>query len=372
MKNEAKIIDISGQKLVAMRDVQGAHAAGATQVLVCENAIVTPSARDFLAQNNIAVVTNGKASAIAQKPASASSSGAYGGGASGGAAAKATANARLFSTPEAEAIKKEICAVGRKLWMRQFVDGNGGNISYRIGPNEVICTPTLVSKYDLTPEDLSLVDLEGNQIAGTKPRTSEIFLHLEIYKAVPEAKSAVHCHPPHATAYAITGKVPPNLVIPEFEVFIGKVAISPYETPGTAAFAQTVLPFVKQHNTVLLSNHGIVCWADTVTHAEWYAEVLETYCWTLMLAAQLGAPISHISEQQGSDLLAIKKKLGLPDIRFDTSRMKECQLSDFEVPGSIALTPTPCDGCTGKPAESDLEMLVKSVTDAVMNTLGSK
>ncbi len=242
-------------------------------------------------------------------------------------------NRRLFSTPEAEAIKKEICAVGRKLWMRQFVDGNGGNISYRIGPNEVLCTPTLVSKYDLTPEDISLTDLEGNQIAGSKARTSEILLHLEIYKAVPEAKSVVHCHPPHATAYAITGRVPPNLVIPEFEVFVGKVAISPYETPGTKAFAETVLPYVKEHNTVLLSNHGIVCWADTVTHAEWYAEVLETYCWTLMLAAQLGAPISRISrEQHGSDLLAIKKKLGLPDIRFDTSRMKECQLSDLEVP----------------------------------------
>ncbi len=221
--------------------------------------------------------------------------------------------------------------------MRQFVDGNGGNISYRIGPNEVLCTPTLVSKYDLTPDDIGLTDLEGVQIAGAKPRTSELLLHLEIYKAVPEAKAVVHCHPPHATAYAITGRVPPNLIIPEFEVFVGKVAVSPYETPGTKAFAETVLPYVKTHNTVLLSNHGIVCWADTVTHAEWYAEVLETYCWTLMIASQLGAPISQISEKQGDDLLAIKKKLGLPDIRFDASRMKECQLSDLEVPGSIAL-----------------------------------
>src|SRR3954467_4341413 len=236
---------------------------------------------------------------------------------------------RLYSTPEAEEIKKEICTVGKKLWMRQFVDGNGGNISYRIGPNEVICTPTLVSKSDLTPEDLCLVDLEGNQVAGARPRTSEIFLHLEIYKAVPEAKAAVHCHPPHATAYAITGRVPPNLVIPEFEVFVGKVAISPYETPGTEAFAKTVLPYVKQHNTVLLSNHGIVCWADTVTHAEWYAEVLETYCWTLMIASQLGSPITMIPPDKTSALLDIKQKLGIPDARHG---LKECQLCDMPDP----------------------------------------
>jgi L-fuculose-phosphate aldolase len=307
LKSEMKSVDLTGQKVLVIRDARSALSAGASQVLVCKNCVVTPSARDFLAQHNIAMVTGGAAkaaTAYAQTAAAPASSGS--------APSRPAANARLFSTPEAEAVKKEICAVGRKLWMRQFVDGNGGNISYRIGPNEVICTPTLVSKYDLTPEDLSMVDLEGNQIAGSKARTSEILLHLEIYKEVPEAKSCVHCHPPHATAYAITGRVPPNLVIPEFEVFIGKVAISPYETPGTAEFAQTVLPFVKTHNTVLLANHGIICWADTVTHAEWYAEVLETYCWTLMLAAQLGVPISYISEQKGSDLLAIKRSSACP------------------------------------------------------------
>jgi L-fuculose-phosphate aldolase len=380
VKNEAKSFDISGQKLVAMRDVQSAHAAGANSVLIGENSIVTPSARDFLAQHNIALVANGKGSAAAQTAASAPpAASAYGN--SGSAKPRSLANPKLFFTPEAEAVKKEICAVGRKLWMRQFVDGNGGNISYRIGPNEVICTPTLVSKFDLTPDDLSLVDLDGVQVAGTRPRTSEIFLHLEIFKAVPEAKACVHCHPPHATAYAITGKVPPNLIIPEFEIFIGKVAISPYETPGTPEFAKTVLPYVKTHNTLLLANHGIICWADSVTHAEWFAEVLETYCWTLMLAAQLGTPISHITEQKGSDLLAIKKKLGLPDSRFDPSRLKECQLSDLETSGSIALAPCSCDGSTGKAGksgqsasatEADLEMLVKSVTDAVMGAINSK
>ena len=209
-----------------------------------------------------------------------------------------------------------------------------------------------------------------------KPRTSEIFLHLEIYKSVPEAKSVLHCHPPHATAYAITGKVPPNMIIPEFEVFVGKVAISPYKTPGTPEFAQTVIPYVRDHNTVLLSNHGIVCWADTVTHAEWYAEVLETYCWTLMLASQLGVPISYISDQQASDLLAMKRKLGLPDARFDTSRMKECQLADLEIPGSIAVTPSRCDGCACNSARTeeplDMEQMVRAVTDVVMGALAGK
>jgi L-fuculose-phosphate aldolase len=292
----------------------------------------------------------------------------------GAAEKRRAANPELFFTAEAEEIKKEICAVGRKLWLRQFVDGNGGNISCRIGPNEVICTPTLVSKFDLTPEVLSLVDLEGKQIAGTQPRTSEILLHLEIYKEVAEAKSVVHCHPPHATAYAITGRVPPNLILPEFEVFVGKVAIAPYKTPGTVEFAQSVLPFVKQHNTVLLAQHGIVCWADTVTHAEWYAEVLETYCWTLMLAAQLGRPIPHFSEQEGGDLLAFKKRLGLhlPDARFETSMMRETQSSDLEVPSSIALAPTGCDGPAARLPGADLEALVKSVTDAVMGAIAGK
>lgn len=361
MSNEAKNTDLSSRKLLTLRDVREAAAAGATRVRVTENCVVTPSAKDFLQQRNMvleAAGAGGARAASAGAPAVAAA-----------AAGTPPANARLFSTPEAEAVKKEICAVGKKLWMRQFVDGNGGNISFRIGPNEVLCTPTLVSKYDLTPEILCLVDLEGNQVAGVRPRTSELLLHLEIYKAVPEARAVVHCHPPHATAYAITGKVPPNMIIPEFEVFVGKVAVSPYETPGTKIFAETVLPYVKQHNTVLLANHGIVCWADTVTHAEWYAEVLETYCWTLMLAAQLGAPISYISEQHGADLLAIKKKLGLPDPRFDTSQMKECLLSDVEG-NAIALSPSACESRRAKADDAELEALIRSVTDAVMQEIG--
>ena len=150
-----------------------------------------------------------------------------------------------------------------------------------------MCTPTLLSKGDLHVDDLALVDLENRRHCGDRPHTSELLLHLEIYKSVPQARAVVHCHPPYATAHAIAGVVPQGNLVPEQEVFVGQVAISPYETPGTIEFAHTIRPLAKNHNTILLANHGLVCWGDTVTHAEWYVEVIETYCKTVMIASQL-------------------------------------------------------------------------------------
>ena len=225
----------------------------------------------------------------------------------------------IFSSPEVNALKEEIVRVGRKLWERQYVDGNGGNISVRVSPHYVLCTPTLCSKADLCWEDLSLVDLENYQICGDRPQTSEILLHLEIYKAVPAAKAVIHCHPPYATAHAVAGVIPQGNLVPEQEVFVGPVALAPYETPGTLAFAKTVLPYVNDHNTILLANHGIVCWADTVTHAEWYVEVVDTYCKTVMIASQLQPKLIEIPPDKIADLLAIKKKWGLPDPRLNNS-----------------------------------------------------
>ena len=350
-----KSIDLTKEKVITLGDLVAAAQADTTELVLGESALITPSALEFIEQRRISLRRGAKAPAADQTVAAR------------GAGAGAIQD--LFTSSEAEAVKEEICHVGMKLWQRAYVDGNGGNISYRIGPNAVICTPTLMSKADLRPEDLCLVDLEGKQLAGCRPRTSEILMHLEIYKEVPDAKAVVHCHPAHATAYAITGRVPPNCVIPEYELFIGKVALSPYETPGTPEFARTVIPFVKNHNTVLLANHGIVCWADTVTHAEWYAEVVDTYCWTLMLAAQLGTPLSHITSDKAADLVAIKKRLGLPDPRHE---FKECALCDLpEIPGSIAMQPRPC-GTSASLNSAEIDAIVQAVTDQVLSALQAK
>ena len=221
------------------------------------------------------------------------------------------------SSPEAEAFRKEIIRAGRKLWERQYVDGSGGNISVRLGSRYVLCTPTMLSKGDLEPADICLSDLDGNILAGDRSRTSELLLHLEIYKANSRAQAVVHCHPPYATAFAVTGSTPPNGLITEYELFIGPAAVAPYETTGTKAFAETVLPFVMDHNTILLTNHGIVCWADTVMHAEWLVEIFETCCKTYLLAKQIGKPLSIIPEGKIRQILALKRQLGFPDARIN-------------------------------------------------------
>jgi L-fuculose-phosphate aldolase len=217
---------------------------------------------------------------------------------------------------EAEALREEIIQVGRKLWERQYVDGNGGNISVRLGETYLLCTPTLMSKRDMLPGDICLSDLDGKILAGDRMRTSEVLLHLAIYKANPRARAVVHCHPPHATAFAMTGSLPPIGLISEYETSIGPAAIAPYETPGTQAFAETVLPFVQEHNTILLSNHGIVCWSDTVTHAEWLVETFETYCKTYLIAQQIGRPLNFLPENKIDELLLAKQRMGLPDARM--------------------------------------------------------
>jgi L-fuculose-phosphate aldolase len=217
---------------------------------------------------------------------------------------------------EAEALRSEIIRTGRKLWERQYVDGNGGNISARLGTRYVLCTPTMLSKGDLQPADICLSDLDGNILAGDRSRTSELLLHLEIYKANPKARAVLHCHPPYATAFAVTGTIPPNGLIPEYEVFIGPAAVAPYDTPGTQAFAETVLPFVQDHNTILLKNHGVVCWSDTVTHAEWLAEIIDNYCKTYLIAKQIGEPLQFIPENKIQEILALKRRLGFPDSRL--------------------------------------------------------
>jgi L-fuculose-phosphate aldolase len=216
---------------------------------------------------------------------------------------------------DVQQLKEAICEIGDRIYKRGFAAANDGNITLRLNESEVLCTPTMCCKGFLKPEDICLVDMEGNQLAGCKQRSSEALLHLEIMKARPDIQSVVHCHPPHATAFAIAREPIPQAVLPEVETFLGEVPISPYETPGGKRFAETILPFVQQSNVIILANHGTVSYGETVERAYWLTEILDAYCRILILARQLG-PIQYLSREKTQELIDVKQKMGFTDPRL--------------------------------------------------------
>ena len=125
----------------------------------------------------------------------------------------------------------------------------------------------------------------------------------------------MHCHPPHATAFAVAREPIPKCVLPEVEVFLGEVAISPYETPGGQKFADTVLPFVKDTETILLANHGTVTFGTDLEDAYFKTEIIDAYCRILILAKQLGR-VNYYTDEKAAELIKLKPKLGIPDPRL--------------------------------------------------------
>ena len=220
-------------------------------------------------------------------------------------------------------IKQEICEIGDRLYKRGFAAANDGNITYRISEKEVVCTPTLISKGFMKPDDLCIVDMEGKQLAGRRKRTSEVMLHLAIMKERPDVKSVVHCHPPHATAFGVAREPIPQCVLPEVEIFLGDVPITKYAIPGGQEFADTILPFVKKSNVIILANHGTVSYGETVEQAYWWTEVLDAYCRILMLAKGLGR-VNYFTEPEAQGLLDLKGKWGFQDPRTE---IKNCDMS---------------------------------------------
>lgn len=283
-------------------------------------------------------------------------------------------------------LREQMCEIGRRVYAKGFAAANDGNITMRLDDKRVLCTPTRVSKGFMKPDDLCIVDLEGKQLAGKRKRSSEILLHLAIMKARSDVRSCVHCHPPHATAFAVAHEPIPKCILPEFEVFLGEVAISPYETPGTQGFANTVLPYVKDTDTILLANHGTITYGSDLEDAYFKTEIIDAYCRILMLARQLGR-INYYSDDKAAELIKIKPGLGIPDPRL-VRGLENCDLcgnslfregyTDFKPEPSAFIPPKLQQAASANgqvqpsaaaTSDAEFESIVARITDQVMQAL---
>lgn len=208
--------------------------------------------------------------------------------------------------------KKLIVEIGKRIWTRGYVAANDGNISVRTGDNEVLTTPTGVSKGFMTPEMIVKIDMQGkilSQHSDYKP-SSEVKMHLEVYQKRPDIKAVVHAHPPYSTGFAVAGIPLDKCVLPEAIIMIGSVPIAEYGTPSTAEIPEKIRPYIKTSDVILLQNHGALTLGSDLINAYFKMETLEHTAHIVWNAIQLGN-VNILPESERDRLLGLRKKYNL-------------------------------------------------------------
>ncbi len=257
-------------------------------------------------------------------------------------------------------VKKQICEIGRRIYNKGMVAANDGNISVKISDNEFLCTPTGVSKGFMTPEYICKVDSEGKVIQanpGFKP-SSEIKMHMRVYKERPDVKSVVHAHPMYATSFAIAGIPLTQPIMPEAVIALGCVPIAEYGTPSTNEIPDAVSKYLQSFDAVLLENHGALTYSDSLLAAYMKMESVEFYAQLLYLSKQLGGP-QELNEAQVQKLYEIRRQFG----------MKGKHPADVCMNAKNGLPS--CHGCGNCSGEKNVSSdLVAEITKKVMEQLG--
>lgn len=199
--------------------------------------------------------------------------------------------------------RKAICDIGLRMYNKEFVAANDGNLSIRTGDDEIICTPTGVSKGFMTEDMLVKIKMDGSVIQGHLKPSSEIGMHLKVYMTSKQINGVVHAHPPVATAFSVAGlELHPNL-LPEAVIMLGTVHVSPYATPGTEEVPIAIEPFIENNKAVLMANHGALTWGKDIYEAYYRMESLEHYAKITMYAKYAIGHFNPLTNQEMSKLV---------------------------------------------------------------------
>ncbi|MGA3211095.1 MAG: class II aldolase/adducin family protein [Terriglobales bacterium] len=184
--------------------------------------------------------------------------------------------------------RNEMVRLGRLLHQRGYVAATDGNLTVRLGPDRILTTPTNVSKGMMEPEDLVVVDSQGQKISGSNCPSSEIAMHLLIYRLRPAVNGIVHAHPVTATGYAAAGLELNHALISEVVLSLGSIPLARYGCPGTAELSASLEPLVPYHDAILMANHGVVCYGDTLQRAYLRMETVEHFAKIALVTHLLG------------------------------------------------------------------------------------
>lgn len=187
-----------------------------------------------------------------------------------------------------ETHRREICTAGRWIHARHFAPATDGNISVRLDSSRVLTTPTSLSKGTMTPDDLVITDLEGRRLSGTRPPSTELAMHLLIYRLRPDVYSICHAHPPIATGFAAAGLPLDKAILSEAVFSLVCVPLAPYGTPGTTELCDSIEPLLRNYDAILLANHGAVTYGPDLLTAFFRMETVEHFAHVSLVTQLLG------------------------------------------------------------------------------------
>lgn len=208
-------------------------------------------------------------------------------------------------------LKEQICEIGRRIYQNGFAASNDGNISAKISENEFLITPTGVSKGCMKPEMIIKVDANGILIEGQYEPSSEVKLHLAAYKERRDINSVVHAHTPYATAFAVAGIPLDKPLLPETVFMLGDVPIAEYATPGSTELAKSISRLLKNHDALLMANHGALTVGIDLENAYFKLETLEFYAKICYLTKMLGKQ-NELSKPEIDKLIEMRKMSKYP------------------------------------------------------------
>ena len=187
--------------------------------------------------------------------------------------------------------RSDICTVGRWVHDRGFVASTDGNISVRLGADRILMSPTCMSKGMMTPDDLVIIDFEGRRVGGTRKPSSELAMHLLIYRLRPDINAICHAHPPTATGYAAAGIPLDKPILCELIIGLGTIPVARYGTPGTSELTAALEPLVRGHESILMANHGVVTYGPDLLTAFLRMETTEHFARVALITEVLGKQV---------------------------------------------------------------------------------
>jgi len=206
--------------------------------------------------------------------------------------------------------RKDIVEIGRRVYRAGFVAAYDGNISVRLEDGTVLATPTAISKGYMSEEDLVIVNMEGARVHGERRVSSEIAMHLLIYKLRPDVRAVVHAHPPCATGYAAAGVPLNKALVSEVVLTFGCIPLAKYGTPGTPELTEALQPYIPYHDALLMANHGVVAYGSDVFQAHGKMEVVEHFA-RISLTTHLLGKETLLSSEDVDKLLVAREKYGI-------------------------------------------------------------